>query len=698
MKQTVLLIFLLIFSLPFFGQLSEDFSDGNFTDNPTWLGDLNNFIVNSDGELQLNTSGSDTSMLYTAVEMPDSTVWEMDFRMDFAPSNNNRLRIYLQSSTTNYPDVDGYFLEIGETGATDRLTLFRSDAGNKTEIAVATEGALGNDPAIAKVKITRSKTGDWAIFANYDNGNILNLEATAFEDTYLGGNLFFALWCKNTSTNNQAFFFDNITITSLQPDVTPPTVSQVTPISLTELEVSFDEAMDSLTAATTSNYFVNNSIESPQSSTWVSTNQSKVLLTFATPFSNQTSYNLDIQNVKDQADIPLIVASLPFFVDFQSPELIDLITISSTELELEFNQPIENITGSSSANYNIDNGIGSPINVEIDPIEPFRIYLELSTPLSNGIEYTLQVENLKNQLEIVMNPQDFLFDFLIGAMIEPGDFVINEILANPLSGGGDYVELYNNSTKFLDVADLIISNMTRTSGRDKNVETSLILKPGEYAVLTPEPFFTLLNYTVENPDFLIENDLPSLNISDGNVSIFTSYGLDTVMIDSFDYDNDFHFPFIDETKGISLERISFDAPTQNNSNWHSASTISGGGTPTYKNSQIRPTNPADDFFSIAEKTFSPDEDGFRDFLLIDYSFEMQGYLATVKIYDAKGRLVKTLFQNELLGQEGSLKWNGITDEGRKAKIGIYIILAEIFSPTKEAMQFKSTCVVAGKLN
>ena len=66
------------------------------------------------------------------------------------------------------------------------------------------------------------------------------------------------------------------------------------------------------------------------------------------------------------------------------------------------------------------------------------------------------------------------------------DLVINEILADPLSGGGDYVELYNNSDKFLDIADLIISNTTRTSGRDKNVETSLVLKPGEYVVLTPE--------------------------------------------------------------------------------------------------------------------------------------------------------------------------------------------------------------------
>jgi len=73
-------------------------------------------------------------------------------------------------------------------------------------------------------------------------------------------------------------------------------------------------------------------------------------------------------------------------------------------------------------------------------------------------------------------------------------------------------------------------------------------------------------------------------------------------------------------------------------------------------------------------------------------------LATINIFDAKGRLVKTLFENELLALEGTLKWNGLTNDGRKARIGIYIILAEIFSPEKDVMQFKSTCVVGGKLD
>ena len=71
-------------------------------------------------------------------------------------------------------------------------------------------------------------------------------------------------------------------------------------------------------------------------------------------------------------------------------------------------------------------------------------------------------------------------------------------------------------------------------------------------------------------------------------------------------------------------------------------------------------------------------------ILIDYSFETQGYLATVNIYDAKGRLVKTLFENELLGQEGSLKWNGITKAAGLLKRSVTSIIPLLFTTTLKA--------------
>ena len=44
-------------------QITEDFSDGNFTDNPSWNGTMSDYLVNSDLALQLNNSIATTSYL-----------------------------------------------------------------------------------------------------------------------------------------------------------------------------------------------------------------------------------------------------------------------------------------------------------------------------------------------------------------------------------------------------------------------------------------------------------------------------------------------------------------------------------------------------------------------------------------------------------------------------------------------------------
>jgi hypothetical protein len=55
--------------------------------------------------------------------------------------------------------------------------------------------------------------------------------------------------------------------------------------------------------------------------------------------------------------------------------------------------------------------------------------------------------------------------------------------------------------------------------------------------------------------------------------------------DQFDYTDRMHYPLLDNKDGVSLERIDFNRPTDDASNWTSASSTSGYGTPTYQNSQ-----------------------------------------------------------------------------------------------------------------
>ena len=123
----------LLFIIPFISvqicaQINEDFSDGDFTNNPTWQGDVNNFVVNTNNELQLNApSVTDTSFLSVETGILDfssNVSWEFYVKLDLSPSNSNNFRFYLTSDNANLKgSLNGYFIRVGENGSTDKIKL-----------------------------------------------------------------------------------------------------------------------------------------------------------------------------------------------------------------------------------------------------------------------------------------------------------------------------------------------------------------------------------------------------------------------------------------------------------------------------------------------------------------------------------------------------------------------------------------------
>ena len=76
------LVLLLSFLIPssFFSQLSDNFSDGDYTNNPTWAGDINKYEVNVSNQLQSNgPTISDTAYLSANtgnLDFNTTIVWE----------------------------------------------------------------------------------------------------------------------------------------------------------------------------------------------------------------------------------------------------------------------------------------------------------------------------------------------------------------------------------------------------------------------------------------------------------------------------------------------------------------------------------------------------------------------------------------------------------------------------------------------
>ena len=65
MKKTLIFLLLLPFSL--FAQVTDDFSDGDFTQNPSWSGTADKFTINTNLQLQLDAEEAGTAYLSTSI-------------------------------------------------------------------------------------------------------------------------------------------------------------------------------------------------------------------------------------------------------------------------------------------------------------------------------------------------------------------------------------------------------------------------------------------------------------------------------------------------------------------------------------------------------------------------------------------------------------------------------------------------------
>src|SRR5262249_52776593 len=123
-------IFLILFQLEAFPQTNDSFSDGNFTINPAWSGSASRFVVNDAQQLQLNYIRSETSYLSTpfSASSLDDIEWRVYARLPFSPSGSNFARIYLVSDNADLTaSLNGYYLQLGESGSSDAIELFRQN-------------------------------------------------------------------------------------------------------------------------------------------------------------------------------------------------------------------------------------------------------------------------------------------------------------------------------------------------------------------------------------------------------------------------------------------------------------------------------------------------------------------------------------------------------------------------------------------
>lgn len=367
------------------------------------------------------------------------------------------------------------------------------------------------------------------------------------------------------------------------------------------------------------------------------------------------------------------------------------------QLQLFFNEAIDETSAIDPNNYDFGTSDFSIIDIELEAPLNNSVRIYFSNPISESVIYEVQIANELSDCIGNLITTENTARFALSQNVEPLDIVLNEILYNPEVAGSRFIELYNRSTKVIDVIELHLAKRNEDGNFASQTfpEEACLLFPGDYLVLTPSPEDILNRYVAENPAAFLTMDVPSYDDKEDAVLLMTT---GSVIIDELQYNADFHNELLDDFNGVSLERIDPDRLTQSDDNWHSAAQSVGFATPTYQNSQfVVAVAPDNQLLDIPIKTVSPDGDGFQDVLLINYQTEQTGFLANFKIFDAKGRLIKDLVQNELLANTGTLKWDGSTNDEVKARIGIYILWGELTHPDGTVNGVKETIVVAGRL-
>ncbi|PRY86321.1 lamin tail-like protein [Mongoliibacter ruber] len=377
--------------------------------------------------------------------------------------------------------------------------------------------------------------------------------------------------------------------------------------------------------------------------------------------------------------------------DLSSPKFLSFQILEANIVSLNFdkvlNQDLRNVNLEISPNLSI-------AKIEIG-ITPNSLILHFEEKIKANTKYNIRINSLRDCSGNLFEEKETVY-FILPDFASKGDIVINEVLFNPRTGAPKFVEIYNSSSKFLNMKDWKLANLNTSdevANRRILFSEDMILEPFSFLVFTTDRAKLKQEYPKGKEDRFVEySSLPSFPISAGNVVLLNP---EEELIEIFSYSERMHHPLIKEKRGISLERLSPFAPVNDPNNWQSASSSEGYASPGYKNSQNFEGN--EDFgIEISPRVFVPEAAGEQPFTTISYYMSQSGKIATMRIYHPGGILIKELCQNAVWGEKGFYLWDGTDMNNRKVRPGHYIIWIEIFDLQGKVTQIRKTVVVGTK--
>jgi hypothetical protein len=317
---------------------------------------------------------------------------------------------------------------------------------------------------------------------------------------------------------------------------------------------------------------------------------------------------------------------------------------------------------------------------KIDRIESGdSMWVQLSWHASQAGTYDVTIEiRVDSDQELENNTTQFQLSVPYLA----GTLVLNEIMAWPASGSPEWIEIYNPSVFKVDMNGWTLTD-SDTSQHYVISDRPLIISPGTYLVVSDQD----IHLEDTNPMMAVMDEFPVLNNQHDAVFLYDPSG---TPIDQVNYSS-----FWGLEPGLSLERIRWESNTQDSTNWHHCTLLSGG-TPGYQNSVNEPDWIGPSELLAAPDPFFPNRPGPQNNTVIHYVIPYDYAMVRVALFDIQGRKIRDLRTGQESSHDGLLIWDGRDNYGRMARTGIYLITLEAMDyKTGTTYQKKATVVLAG---
>jgi hypothetical protein len=281
----------------------------------------------------------------------------------------------------------------------------------------------------------------------------------------------------------------------------------------------------------------------------------------------------------------------------------------------------------------------------------------------------------------------------ISFSLPQGTILINEFLYDPISGCGEFLELYNSCDEIISLNNWILHDRPVNNNYDSIlISLDFCIQPSCYSVLCwDSSFFYCYPQLQGSSNVYYKKSILNFNISADDIVLLDGNGN---LMNSLSYSGNWHSKATISSKGKSLEKISPEIESNKLTSWTTCIDMSGA-TPCRANSVMKQIK-YNGGLSAEPNPFSPFANNKHPFCVISYQLPFKESYLTAKIFDLNGVLIRELSNGEVVNNKGNLIWDGRNDKEYTMQVGGYVLMVEAKDVSSDNVHQEKLLLVIGQ--